>query len=88
MGDASTPIEPRTFAEAGSSTEALEHYRGSKHRQKTWRRNKRLGFDARTVRISRKQAQKLVQLGYLSLDSKGNKQAEGITIEAYLADNL
>ena len=37
---------------------------------------------------SRKQAQKLVELGYISLDSKGDKRAEAIAIEAYLADSL
>jgi hypothetical protein len=37
---------------------------------------------------SRKQAQKLVELSYISLDSKGDKRAEAIAIEAYLADSL
>jgi hypothetical protein len=37
------------------------------------------------VWLSRKQAQKLVELGYISLDSKGDKRAEAIAIEAYLA---
>jgi hypothetical protein len=36
----------------------------------------------------RKRAQKLVELGYLSLDSKGDKRAQAIAIEAYLGDSL
>jgi hypothetical protein len=47
-----------------------------------------MGFGVRPVRLSRKQAQKLVELGYISLDSKGDKRAEAIAIEAYLADSL
>ena len=42
----------------------------------------------RPVRLSLKEAQKLVELGYLSLDSKGDKRAEAIAIEAYLGDSL
>jgi hypothetical protein len=37
---------------------------------------------------TKKQIQKLIELGYLSLASKGNKVADGIAIEAFLADNL
>jgi hypothetical protein len=57
-------------------------------RQRNWRRNKRLGLRVRPVRLSVKEAQKLVELGYLSLDSKGDKRAEAIAIEAYLGDSL
>ena len=52
------------------------------------RRNKRLGLRLRTVRVEDKQIQKLIELGYLSLASKRDGQAESIAIEAYLADNL
>jgi hypothetical protein len=48
----------------------------------------RMGLRVRPVRLSRKQAQKLVELGYLFLDSKGDAQAEGVAVEAYLADSL
>jgi hypothetical protein len=47
-----------------------------------------MGIRVRPVRLSRKQAQKLVELGYISLESKGGAQAEGVAIEAYLADSL
>jgi hypothetical protein len=47
-----------------------------------------MGLGVRPVRLSRKHAQKLVELGYISLDSKGDKRAEAIAIEAYLADSL
>ena len=88
-GDASTRLEERAFGEAGSSFEALARFRQSATvRQRNWRRNKRMGFGVRPVRLSRKQAQKLVELGYLSLDSKGDKRAEAIAIEAYLGDSL
>jgi hypothetical protein len=40
------------------------------------------------IRVSRKEAQKLVELGYLSLESKGDPQKEGVAVEAYLGDNL
>jgi hypothetical protein len=49
---------------------------------RTYRRNKRMGLRVRPVRLSLKEAQKLVELGYLSLDSKGDKRAEAIAIEA------
>jgi hypothetical protein len=47
-----------------------------------------MGFGVRPVRLSRKQAQKLVELGYLFLESKGDPKKEGVAIEAYLADSL
>ena len=88
-GDASTPLEERAFGEAGSSFEAHARFRQSATaRQRDWRRNKRMGIRVRPVRLSRKQAQKLVELGYISLESKGGAQAEGVAIEAYLADSL
>ena len=88
-GDASTPLEERAFGEAGSSFEAHAHFRRSATaRQRNWRRNKRMGLGVRPVRLSRKQAQKLVELGYLFLDSKGDPKKEGVAIEAYLGDNL
>ena len=55
---------------------------------RTYRRNKGMGLGVRPVRLSRKEAQKLVELGYLSLDSKGDKRAEAIAVEAYLGDSL
>jgi hypothetical protein len=88
MSDAVTPIERRTFAEAGSSTEAFEHYRGSKLRQKRWRRNKRLGLHIRTVRLPDRQISKFIELGYLAASNRGNQVAEGIAVEAFLADSL
>ena len=88
-GDASTPLEERAFAEAGSSFEAHPSFRQSATaRQRNWRRNKRMGLGVRPVRLSRKEAQKLVELGYLSLESKGDPKKEGVAIEAYLGDNL
>jgi hypothetical protein len=86
--DASTPIEKRTFAEAGSSSEAYRAFRPATVRMQNYRRNKRLGLRTRSVRIGEKQVRKLIELGYLSLASKGDERAEGIAIEAYLADNL
>jgi hypothetical protein len=32
--------------------------------------------------------QKLVELGYLFPESKGDPQKEGVAVEAYLGDNL
>src|SRR5262249_48910806 len=65
-GDASTPLEERVFGEPGSSFEAHARFRQSATaRQRNWRRNKRMGLGVRPVRLSRKQAQKLVELGYL-----------------------
>ena len=82
-GDASTPLEERTFGEADA-----RFRQSATARQRNWRRNKRMGLGVRPVRLSRNQAQKLVELGYLSLDSKGDKRAEAIAIEAYLGDSL
>ena len=88
-GDASTPLEERAFGEAGSSFEAHPSFRQSATaRQRNWRRNKRMGLGVRPVRLSRKEAQKLVELGYLSLESKGDPKKEGVAIEAYLGDSL
>jgi hypothetical protein len=42
----------------------------------------------RTIRVSREQAQKLVELGYLALESKGQERPEACAVEAYLANNL
>src|SRR5262249_4141506 len=88
-GDASTPLEERAFGEAGSRLEAHAPLRPSARAgMRTYRRNKRMGLRVRPVRLSLKEAQKLVELGYLSLDSKGDKRVEAIAIEAYLADSL
>jgi hypothetical protein len=87
--DASTPLEEQTFDQARSSDEAYRAFRQSATaRQRNWRSNKRMGLGVRPVRLSRKQAQKLIELGYLSLESKGDERAEAIAIEAYLCDNL
>ena len=88
-GDASTPLEERAFGEAGSSFEAHARLRQSATaRMRTYRRNKRMGLRVRPVRLSLKEAQKLVELGYLGLESKGDPQKEGVAVEAYLGDNL
>ena len=88
-GDASTPLEERAFGEAGSSFEAHARLRQSATaRMRTYRRNKRMRLRVRPVRLSLKEAQKLVELGYLSLESKGAPQKEGVAIEAYLGDHL
>jgi hypothetical protein len=76
-----------TFAEAGSSSEAHRHFT-SKQRTREYRARKRLGFGVRPVRLSRKLAQKLVERGYLALESKGQVRPEAVAIEAYLADSL
>jgi hypothetical protein len=82
------PIELRTFAEAGSSDEAHRAFALVTARVRRYRRNKRLGLRLRTVRLSQPQADKLIELGYLSRSNDGGAMAEGIAIEAYLADNL
>ena len=56
----------------------------STQRVREFRKRKQLGLGART----REQAQKLVELGYLFLESKGDPQKEGVAVEAYLGDNL
>ena len=82
-GDASTPLEERAFGEAGFSFEAHARLRQSATaRQRNWRRNKGMGLGVRPVRLSRKDAQKPVELGYLSLESKGDPKKEGVAIEA------
>jgi hypothetical protein len=66
-GDGSTRFEERAFGEVGSTFEAHARFRQSATaRQRNWRRNKRMGLGVRPVRLSRKQAQKLVELGYAS----------------------
>jgi hypothetical protein len=60
----------------------------STQRVREFRKRKQLGLGVRTIRVSRKEAQKLVELGYLSFESKGDAQAEGVAVEAYLGDNL
>ena len=57
-------------------------------RSREYRRRKKLGLMARTVRITPKVVTKLVELGYLRFESRGDAKAEGIAIEAYLGDNL
>ena len=56
----------------------------STQRVREFRKRKQLGLGART----REQAQKLVELGYLFLESKGDPQKEGVAVETYLGDNL
>ena len=74
---------------SGSSFEAHARLRQSATaRMRTYRRNKGMGLGVRPVRLSRKDAQKPVELGYLSLESKGDPKKEGVAIEAYLGDNL
>jgi len=60
----------------------------STQRVREFRKRKQLGLGVRTIRVSRKQVQKLVELGYLFLESKGDPQKEGVAVEAYLDDNL
>ena len=60
-----------TFGEAGSS-DAAKCWADSTLRSRECRMRKRLGLGIRPVRITRKQATKLVELGYLSLDRKGD----------------
>ena len=88
MSDGSTPIEQGTFGEAGSSSEAYRAFGPSAKWMRTYRRNRRLGLRVRHVRLSEAQTAKLIELGNLSLASKGDAKAEGIAIEAYLGDNL
>ena len=57
-------------------------------RARAYRRRKQLGLMARTVRITPKVVTKLVELGYLSFESRGDAKAEGIAIEAYLGDYI
>jgi hypothetical protein len=47
-----------------------------------------LGGRAGLRRAGEAQTAKLIELGYLSLASKGDAKAEGVAIEAYLGDNL
>ena len=75
-----------TFDEAGSSSEAKRWH--STVRSREYRRRKKLGLMARTVRIAPKLVTKLIELGYLDFNSRGDAKAEGIAIEAYLGDNL
>ena len=57
-------------------------------RTREYRRRRKLGSGVRTVRINPKQVTKLIELGYLSFDSRGDVKAESIAIEAYLGDRL
>lgn len=57
-------------------------------RARQYRRRKQLGLMARTVRITPKVVTKLVELGYLAFESRGDAKAEAIAIEAYLGDNF
>ena len=65
-----------TFGEAGSSDAAKRWY--STMRSREYRRRRKLGLKSRTVRINPKQVTKLIELGYLSFDSRGDVKAEGI----------
>ena len=60
----------------------------STRRMREFRKRKQLGLGVRTIRVSREQVQKLVELGYLFPESKGDPQKEGVAVEAYLRDNL
>ena len=83
----SNDISRLTFAEAGSSPEA-KRWADSTYWVRDYRQRKRLGLQLRRVRLSRDQVAKLIELGYLSLASKGDAQAEGVAVEAYLDDSL
>jgi hypothetical protein len=80
-------ISKRTFAEAGSSQET-KRWADSTYWSRDFRARKKLGLEIRRVRLSDAQVRKLIELGYLSLASKGDAKAEGIAIEAYLGDSL
>jgi hypothetical protein len=80
-------ISKRTFAEAGSNQEA-KRWADSTYWSRDFRARKKLGLEIRRVRLSDAQIRKLIELGYLFLDSKGDPQKEGVAIEAYLADSL
>ena len=75
------------FAEAGSS-DGAKRWADSTQRSREHRMRKKLGLSQRTVRLTRSQAAKLIELGYLSFASKGIPRAEAIAIEAWLADSL
>jgi hypothetical protein len=53
-----------------------------------FRKRQKLGLLVRTIRIGPKHVTKMIQLGYLSFESRGDAKAEGIAIEAYLGDSL
>jgi hypothetical protein len=75
-----------TSGEQGSSAEAKRA--GSTTRVREFRKHQKLGLLVRTLRITPKVVTKMVQLGYLSFDSRGDAKAESIAIEAYLGDSL
>jgi hypothetical protein len=75
-----------TFDEQGSSAEAKRAV--STTRVREFRKRRKLGLFVRTIHISPKQVTKLITLGYLDFDSRGDEKAEGIAIEAYLRDSL
>jgi hypothetical protein len=57
-------------------------------RVREYRKRQKLRLLVCTIRISPKQVTKLTTLGYLAFDSRGDEQAEGIAIGAYLGDSL
>lgn len=57
-------------------------------RVREFRKRKQLGLLTRTIRIAPKVVTKLIELGYLSFESRGDAKAEAIAIEAYLGDNI
>jgi hypothetical protein len=75
-----------TFGEQGSSAEAKRAV--STTRVREFRMRQKLGLLVRTIRIAPKFVTKMIELGYLSFESRGDAKAEGIAIEAYLGDSL
>jgi hypothetical protein len=75
-----------TSDEQDSSAEAKRA--ASATRVREFRKRQKLGLLVRTIRISPKQVTKMIALGYLDFDSRGDEKAEGIAIEAYLGDSL
>jgi hypothetical protein len=75
-----------TFGEQGSSAEAKRAV--STTRVREFRKRQKLGLMARTIRIAPKVVTKMIELGYLSFESRGDAKAESIAIEAYLGDSL
>jgi hypothetical protein len=53
-----------------------------------YRRRDQIGLMARTVRIAPRVVTKMIEVGYLSFESRGDAKARGIAIEAYLAKAL
>jgi hypothetical protein len=75
-----------TFGKHGSSAEAKRTV--STTRAREFRKRKKLGIMLRTIRTNPKHVTKLIALGYLDFNSRGDEKAEGIAIEAYLGDSL